>query len=63
MGAVSEIEALKTVLKDNNYAEEAINSISVDPGFKVRHYFDFFGDANTVYVYPIGDGYYRVDFT
>ena len=63
MGAVSEIEALKAVLKGNNYTEEAIDSISLDPGFKVRYYFDFFGDTNTVYVYPIGEGYYRVDFT
>ena len=67
MGAVSEIEALKAVLKEKNYLEmnsqEVINSISREHGFKVKHYFDYFGDTNTVYVYPIGEGYYRVDFT
>ena len=63
MGAVSEIEALKAVLQENNYSEEVISSISRDPGFKVKHYFDYFGDTNTVYVYPIGEGFYRIDFT
>ena len=63
MGAVSEEAALKAVLQDNNYTQESIISIYREPGFKVRYYFDFFGDINTVYVYPIGEGFYRIDFT
>ena len=66
MGAVSEIAALKAVIQDNNQdadSKKIISSISHSPGFKVRWNFDHYGDMNTAYVYPIAEGYYRVDFT
>ena len=66
MGAVSEIAALKAVFKMNNLevdAKKIIASISHSPCFKVRWNFDHFDSINTAYVYSIGEGYYRVDFT
>jgi len=66
MGAVSEVEALKAVFQMKNSeadAKKIIASISHSPSFKVRWNFDHFDSINTAYVYPIGEGYYRVDFT
>jgi len=61
MGAVSELHALKAVISEM-YAPEfvdlTIKSITHKPGFKVKYNLDGYA----VYVYPIGDGFYRVDF-
>jgi len=66
MGAVSGIAALKAVLQENSPkgdSKKIISSISHSPSFKVRWNFEHFVDMNTAYVYPIGEGYYRIDFT
>jgi len=63
IGATDEYEAFKAsvlVVYSSDNFDYVINQVSIQPGCKNR--FDIGGDS-IVYVYPVGNGYYRIDYT
>jgi len=63
IGATDEYEAFKASITNVYSADNldyVISQVSVNPGCNNR--FDIGGDS-IVYVYPIGNGYCRIDYT
>jgi len=63
IGATDEYEAFKASVTEVYSADNfdyILSQVSVSPGCNSR--FDIGGDS-IVYVYPIGNGYYRIDYT
>lgn len=63
-GAVNKYEAFKCALleqfKDESLYLHELGKVSVHPGCDMKF---ILSDDVVCYVYPIGDGYYRIDFT